>query len=123
MIYLAVKKRAEEVARIVAVREQVPRYRVEQARHVVGYLYKLLDRASGYADGGQTAWVKLERADDEFVAKVCWSEDALATVWALEKSDVFMCSQESRDGDTDAGEGSALVRKIVGAVAALAKEA
>lgn len=54
--------------KVIAFPERLPAYRVSRAKHLAGYVRELLDRAQLDTAPEQTAWVKLERPEDEVYA-------------------------------------------------------
>lgn len=78
-----------EPERIIAAPPATSEYRVVRAKFLAGLVRELLDRACMETHPGQTAWVKLERPEDDVYAKACWEEDLMATVWVKERGDVF----------------------------------
>lgn len=100
VMYPVKKCRAEDPSRNVAVREQLPAYRLAQARMVTRYICELLDRAKSYEGAKQAAWVRIERDNEVYVATISWNEDSIATVWVLEKTAVFQDPMQETQGET-----------------------
>lgn len=53
---------------------------------------ELLGRARTYIAAEHEVWVKLDRTEEVGVAKMCWQDATLATVWVQEGSEVFQGS-------------------------------
>lgn len=76
--------------RVLAMPEEMPAYRRAKARSLAGQIRELLNRARDIGGMDGPVWATL-RSEDLLVVMtiMCWSQDALATVWVREEEQRF----------------------------------
>lgn len=79
----------DEPEGIVAVVEDMDRYRVAKARRIARQVKELLNKAHDVATSEGPLWIRLRWDDVQVIATVNWQSDALATVWIQELQQVF----------------------------------